>query len=281
MPLTEQDYWWAVDACLAGLAELGDAVKGVVLWGSLARGETVPGRSDLLDVVVVLRRGALEGPEEHRRVLETLADACAAAATGRAPLSHPFSVFREEEIGDLDNLLDQLGQLATTQPAYDLESLYLPTLASGRSSRVIAGEDVRPAMACDAGAQAVARCAFFAMRRRFLHPLAGYLEARDLSVEEREMLFQRLVFLRKALPVLACAALGLPFDEAVATAELRQVTGDPGLFDEIAAIRRGERPPGGAEELRGLLLRGFELVEALNERISQEGCWREFFDGVS
>ncbi|HEV2855906.1 MAG TPA: hypothetical protein VHC97_24165 [Thermoanaerobaculia bacterium] len=261
-PLTEQDYWRAVDACLAGLGELGDTVKGVVLWGSLARGETVPGRSDLLDAVVVLRRGALEGPEEHRRVLETLADACAVAARGGAPFSHPFSVFREEEIGDL-------------------ESLYLPTLASGRSSRVIAGEDVRPAMACDAGARAVARCAFFAMRRRFLHPLAGYLEAWDLSAEEREMLFQRLNFLRKALPVLACAALGLPSDEAVATAELRQVAGDPGLFDEFAAIRRGERPLGGAEELRGLLLRGFELVEALNERISQEGCWNEFFESVS
>jgi hypothetical protein len=52
--------------------ELGDLLRPVILTGSLGRGQAVPGKSDLLDAVVVLRRGALDDREAYERGLRAM-----------------------------------------------------------------------------------------------------------------------------------------------------------------------------------------------------------------
>jgi hypothetical protein len=54
-----------------------------------------------------------------------------------------------------------------------------------------------------------------------------------------------------------------------ALADLRQALPDLdfSLFDEIAAIRKGERSIGGSEALQGLLRKAFDLTERIGEGI--------------
>src|SRR5262249_37933945 len=81
--------------------------------------------------------------------------------------------------------------------------------------------------------------------------------------------FDRLVDLSKIFPVSACAALGRPTSQKRALTELRQDLPelDFSPFDEITALRKGERTRGGPEELEGLLRSTFDLTERIEERI--------------
>jgi hypothetical protein len=162
----------------------------------------------------------------------------------------------------------------------DQEGLYFDTLVSPLTSRLTAGVDVRKRMSCDAGALRVARCTMFALRRRFLHPLAAFLHVEDLSPADQETLAARMGMLAKNVPVVLCAALGRSVDDATALGEMRRLLPDFdfGVLDEIVAIRRGERSFSGLGELKDLLRRLFDLLEPLNERILTSGAaaWQDF-----
>ena len=260
MTPTLDDYWRAVDSFVEAMAGLGDDVEGVILWGSLARGQVIPGKSDLLDIVVVFRDHLLDDLDSYRRVVRAMVDGCAEAARGDLPFSHPPEFRDERELPDE-------------------EGLYIRTLASPLTSEILAGVDVRERMSCDAGSLRVARCAMFALRRRFLHPLAAFLHAEDLSPADQQALFTRMGMVSKGMPVLVCAALGRAVDEVTAIAEMRRLLPDVdfGIFDEIVAIRRGERSWGGPGELKSLLRRLFDLLETLHQTVltSGEAAWRD------
>jgi hypothetical protein len=257
MTPTLEEYWRAVDSFVTAMGRLGDDVRGILLWGSLARGDVVPGQSDLLDALVVVRRGLLEQPADFARVVLQILAACAPLTESGLPMAHPPMLYREEELGDFD-------------------PVFGPTLVAPDASRLLAGEDLRPRVRFSDEGQAAARCAFFSMRRRFLDRLAVFLPPLALSEPHQKMLFDRLVDLRRSFPVMACAALGRPVSQTQALADLRQALPDLdfSLFDEIAALRKGERAIGGGiggiggpEALQGLLRQAFDLAERLEERI--------------
>jgi predicted nucleotidyltransferase len=249
-----EDYWRVLDSFVDTMSGLGEDLVSILLWGSLARGEAVAGKSDVLDLVIVVRRGLLEEREGFQRVVERIVAACEPVERSGLPYSHPPFLYAEEELGNL-------------------EDLYRLTLVSPQSSRVLFGDDVRPAVPCVAEARLVASCAFFAMQRRFVHPFTIFLHAATLSDREQAALATLLGQIRSNLPVLACAALGRPSNQADALADLRQALPefDFSVFDEVAALRRGERPPGGPEDLQDLLRRTFEVAEALGELIQASG----------
>jgi hypothetical protein len=146
--------------------------------------------------------------------------------------------------------------------------------ASAAMSRIVAGEDVRPRIAGGEGAAAVARCVLFALRQRFVFPLSSCLQTEEVAESELSVLFERLVNMAKGFPVLTCLALGPPGSELAAPGELRRALPDVdfGILDEIAAIRRGDLPLGGAEGARTLLQRMLELDERINDRVLARGA---------
>jgi hypothetical protein len=250
MTLTLEDYWRAVDSFVAAMGRLGDDVRGILLWGSLARDEVVPGQSDLLDALVVVRRGLLEEPAEFNRVVQQILAACAPLAESGIPFEHPPNLFQEEELGDFN-------------------IVFGPTLVSPDSSRLLMGEDLRPLVHWSDEGQVVARCAFFSIKRRFMDRLSVFLPPLRLSAQQQSLLFDRLVDLSKTFPVIACAALGRPASQKHALTELRQALPDLdfSLFDKIRALRKGERSLGRPEEQQGLLRSVFDLTERIEERI--------------
>jgi hypothetical protein len=261
MTPTLEDYWWAVDSFATAMGRLGDDLRGILLWGSLARGEVVPGQSDLLDALVVVRRGRLKEPADFARFVQQILAACAPLAESGLPFEHPPNFFREEELGDFG-------------------AVFGPTLVAPDSSRLLVGEDLRPLVRWSDEGQATARCALFSVTRRFLHRLAVFLPPVRLSQEHQKFLFDRLVELRKNLPAMACVALGRPASQMHALADLRQALPDLdfSLFNEIAAIRKGERSSG-PEVLQGLLRKALDLTERVEERIlaSATARWSDLF----
>ena len=221
----------------------------------LVRGDAIPGQSDVLDVVVVVRRGLLAEREGFQRVLQRIAAACAPVAKSGLPYAHPPFLYAEDELADVADL-------------------YRGTLVSPNSSRVLFGRDVRPEVLSIPEAQAVARCAYFALQRRYLHPFTAFLRPSPLSAPEMGMLWHILAQMRSNLPMVVCAALGRPSNQADALADLRQALPDLdlGIFDEIAEIRRGERSRGDCEDLKRLFRRMFEAGERIGERILAGGA---------
>jgi len=244
-----EDYWRAVDSFVTTMGRLGDDLRGILLWGSLARGEVIPGKSDLLDALVVVRR-LLEDPAHFDRIVEQILAACAPLAESGLPFAHPPNLYQEEELGDFD-------------------VTFGPTLVSPDSSRLLVGEDLRPLVHSNDDGQVMARCAFFSLKRRFMDRLSVFLPPLRLSEQHQSLLFDRLVDLRKSFPTRVCAALGRPASQMHALATLRQALPDLdfSLFDEVAAIRKGERPLGRPEELQDLLRKAFDLMERIEERI--------------
>jgi hypothetical protein len=256
-----EDYRRVVDAFAARMEEeLGDDLRSIILTGSMGRNQVVPGKSDLLDAVVVLRRGTLEDRERHERSLRAIVDSCQLVASSGLPFGHPCFFWEEGELADQDGLF----MLGTVSP---------------RSSRILAGVDVRPELSPGADAEAAARCVFFALSQRFMYPLSVFLDVPELPESQQATLFQRLVNMSKGLPLLVCAALGSPAEEALAPGKVRQILPDVdfGVLDEILAIRRGERPLPGMEGLRSLLRRALELGERIQDEVLASGTspWRD------
>jgi hypothetical protein len=260
MTPTLEDYWRAVDSFVAAMGRLGDDVRGILLWGSLAGGEVVLGQSDLLDAVVVVRRGLLEEPADFDRVVQQILAACAPLAESGLPFAHPPILYREEDLGDFD-------------------AVFGPTLVAPDSSRLLLGEDLRPLVHWSDEAQAVARCAFFSRKRQFMDRLAAFLPPLRLSEQQQKILFHLLVDLCKNFPGIACAALGRPASRLHALTVLREALSDLdfSLFDEVAALRKDERSIRGQEALQGLLRKVFDLAERIEERIlaSERARWSD------
>lgn len=70
--ITVQDYEDAADRYVAALGELEPAIRSVVLYASLARGDIRPGQSDMIDARVVVTKETLDRESEHRKLMETI-----------------------------------------------------------------------------------------------------------------------------------------------------------------------------------------------------------------
>jgi hypothetical protein len=250
--ITEEDYRRALAGFVADMEGLGPDVICVLLYGSLARGDIRPGRSDLLDGVVVLADGVMEERERLGRVLLAMVESCRKLASVGVPFQ-PFHYCSAGELG--------------LTPA-----MFAPIWASRRSSKVLLGDDCRGRMTPTAGSLAAARNAFFRARRA-AQALSRFSTPSQLSERERRSLEERLIAFRKNILQAALMAAGeLTAPEDVMARMKEAVPGvDLSVIDGIDALRSSPSGAVAAETLAALAGALVHLVEELNRAVLASG----------
>jgi len=248
MNVTVEDYQHALEGFLEDMRRLGDSVVSVLLYGSLARGDIRPGQSDLMDAYVFLKEEVFEDKDDFLRAIEVMVNACKKLSRSGLPFHHPFHYYSMDEIKRL--------------PA-----VFLPTLRSNRSSRVILGEDIRNQMGASHAGQLVACASFFEVRRLFCLPLSRYLHKIPLTEQDRGEISAGLTYIRKYIPLSACFALGVHVEESEAIAVLSRIVDvNVDVIEQIKSFQRSmDRKPD--EEIREILRKALEFVEMLHREI--------------
>ena len=247
--LTLVDYEQAIDGFAARLAELGDDVLSVFLFGSMARGEAVAGYSDL-DFWIFLDTAVFHDETRFKTALQTIIDAHHQLDGRGIPVSNA-------------------GCYASQANITRLPAMLLPNLQSETASRVILGQNIRQQMqTTPESRQFNGAATFFEMRRHFYHPLAQYLDRPIVDEVARWSIFGGLQTI-KYLPEAVCAALDLWPGEHGAIEALAELWPDED-WDTVARVKSFCAQHGPAADKTQLLanLRQMMLfIERLNDKL--------------
>lgn len=181
MPATRDDYRRAVDAFLEDLSGLGDDVVSVLLYGSLARGDSRPGMSDVLDACVFLSAEVFGDRARFIGALEVMVRSCERLRSTGIPF-HPYHYFGVHE-------------LRCTA------AVFLPLWQSDDASKLLAGRDLRPHIGSTRPSFEAAATSFFEARRAG-HRLSRYLLKPELTAEDAKEMVSGLKYLKVWVPVL-------------------------------------------------------------------------------
>lgn len=248
MSATIEDYDKAIAAFGDDMAGLGDDVVSVLLYGSAARRDIIPGKSDLMDAYVFLRPEVFEDRDRFVSALQTMVDSCRRIASFGIPF-HPFHYFSFDEIGSC--------------PA-----LYNPTWNSGNGSKVIAGLDVRAQISCTEASRMVAESSFFEARRNMGHTLAIYLNKPDWTAQDKQDVGRSLASLKKHILIMAATTLGRPADAVQAADELAEAFPDldMSVLNEVTALQT-EIGSTSVAEFKRVIRKCLVFVETVHDRI--------------
>ena len=248
MSVTLEDYDRAIATFRDDMAGMSDNVVSVLLYGSVARRDIVPGKSDLMDAYVVLRSEVFDDRGRFVSALQTMVDSCRHIARFGIPF-HPFHYFSIDEIGCC--------------PA-----LYVPFWNSENGSKVIAGLDVRTQINCTERSRMVAEISFFEARRNMGHTLAIYLNKPDWTAEDKQDVVRSLGSLKKHILLMAAATLGHHSDSTQAPDEVAQALPglDTSVVNEIAALQT-EFVSVSVVELKRVIRKTLIFVETVHDRI--------------
>lgn len=245
MNATVKDYQLVLDRFLEDVRSIGDNVTSLILFGSVARGDVLPGLSDMMDAYVFLRHEVFEDKARFFEALEVLSKAFDRIAEKAPGPFHPFFYWGEKD---------------PVPAAFNCEIT--------KVSKVLLGDDIRNRIESTAASRLTARTAFFEMRR-LGSPLMVYLHKKELTAEDCETIFKLLVTIKRDMPISACMTLNIWVGQPEAVRELEKAL--PGLdtkvVERIAALQRQPQPTDNPEELRSLLKQGMAFVESLNDRI--------------
>lgn len=248
--LTLADYEQAIDAFAAQLADLGDDVISVFLFGSMARGEAVAGYSDL-DFWIFLETAVFHDQPRFKNALKAIIDAHHQLAERGIPVSNA-------------------GCYASRANIQNLPAMLLPNLQTDSACRLVLGQDIRPKMQTTPESRHFNGAAtFFEMRRIFYHPLAQYLDHSALDETARWAIFAGLQYI-KYLPEAVCAALDVWPGEHGTTAALaeRWPDEDWGIVARIKVFCAQHGPLADEALLRAKLHETLLFVERLNEKLT-------------
>jgi hypothetical protein len=188
MQLTLADYEQAVADFSAALAPPAADIVAGYLFGSLVRGDAVPGYSDL-DFWLFLHDETLTDQHRFTQFLDQLTTATQAIRARGIPVYNACCY------------------LAASK-ADQLPAMLAPNLADDAESRCIAGTDLRQSMAPSPCSQEINRRAlFWEMRRRLYLPLFAFLDRHPFDKKAEKQIWQGLHYF-KYLPETICAALG-------------------------------------------------------------------------
>jgi len=242
------EYKRAVDDFLRDLRQLGEDVVSVILYGSIARGQIVRGRSDLLDGYVFLRDQVFEEKARFLRALGVMVESCQTLCQTGIRF-HPYHYFARSE--------------ASLSPA-----MYLAHWQSNQTSAVLMGADIRAQIRSTERSRATAATSFFEARRTMAHPLAAYLNLQDWSADDQHKIVHRLTSLKKHICEMACITLEIPKAASQAVVALEQVL--PLDFSVLQRIESFSHASGSLEtrtSLRETLRDMLSFVEDLHDRI--------------
>ena len=216
MSITLEDYDALLSAFMKGIEGISDDVAGVMMFGSMARGEVKPGISDAMDAFINIKAEVFEERERYINVLDRLAGLSATLEQFGIEY-YPFFWWND----------------ADSFPA-----LFLPPCLSDKFSKHLYGTDFRKSGRPSEASRACARTAFFEMRRRALEA-HYFLVKPELSQAERHHLAHTLSNARKYLPFVACAAIDIWDDESILVDKLKEVfpASDFGVLQRIAHLR--------------------------------------------
>ncbi len=122
------------------------SLRSVMLYGSMARGEVVPGHSDL-DFWVFVRHESFADESRFSELLRRLTQAAQILADSGLPVIHAFCYYSDDELDWLPQAL-------------------VPNLANDASSRVIVGDEIRAELSSTTASRALYRQSYFGEMRR-------------------------------------------------------------------------------------------------------------------
>jgi len=175
---------------------LGDGVLSVLLFGSLAKGEGRPGRSDIMDAIIVLKDDLLANEEDYYRLVLSFISCCRLLKNTQLPF-HPFHYYGKEEAMRL----------------YPIRMI--PQWAFAGQTQKLLGDDLRDLIGAEARIYAANNMAYYA-ERVYTQELVSFLLTPDLD-RKRIISAQKCIkrFVR-FIPRMACSLLGHEVPEQAA-----------------------------------------------------------------
>lgn len=228
------------------LSAAGADVVSVLLYGSMARGDVRPGKSDVLDAFVFLGPETFADRERFATTLQTMVDACERLSRSGLPF-HPFLYWGVDE---------------------PIPAVILSACKEENLSRIVTGEDIREGISATPASRAAAQTAFFEARR-LGYPLMSLAQQSSLDKHEVAAAARGLAEIHKYVTLLACLALGVDASTPHAVQRLNETV--PGVRMDVLAELEGlrDRDPDelDGKQLLELLRRALAWVEEINDEI--------------
>lgn len=249
MTITVADYERAFDRLVDDMEALGDEVVSVVRFGSAARGEISPGKSDIVDAYVFLRPDVFDTQDRYTRVLHSFVETCQWLSATGIPYHHAFHYHGLDEAGNL--------------PAG-----YIGAATGDESSDIIFGEDIRQRLGSSLAGREVMKTGFFTIAALLLRH-AHLLDQETLDEQEARSTASSMTAWCKHLAQLACLALGheLAGQEALRYLASELPQADLGVLEEVRTLRDRVDPAREPEQVRDLLRQVLALVDVLHDAI--------------
>jgi hypothetical protein len=180
-----------------------DHVCSLILYGSAVKGGIRPGRSDLLDAVIVFSPRFVENEMDFYRTMDSMVDVCTRVAASGVPF-HPFHYF-----------ILHCGTWSAIR-------LYSPAWTSDRYSNIARGVDVRPLLHSADKDLAFMGGWYFLTHRTFQRRALLAMTALD-SPENRRRATALLREYSRNIAQFACFAGKSPVDRAEARIEITRL----------------------------------------------------------
>ncbi|MCP5095967.1 MAG: nucleotidyltransferase domain-containing protein [Chloroflexi bacterium] len=247
--LTVKAYEEALDAFTNTISGLDENGRSVLLYGSMARKEIIPGHSDL-DFWVFLQQDAFADRDRFSQAFGTMVAAGKQLLHSGLPVIHAFCYYNEDELDWLPKAL-------------------VPNLQNEKSSRIIWGDDVRAQMSSTPASREFYRTAYFQeMRRQVFLPMIPFIFQDELNEKLCQMIVGGLKYV-KYIPEAACAAFDEWPGEIAAVSRLGELLPhlDMELVRRVELFRTGTAPTAVSTTVQQFLKESLEFVEAVHESL--------------
>mgnify|MGYP001378772419 CR=1 FL=1 len=221
-------------------------VAAVYLYGSMARGEIIPGQSDI-DFWVFVHDEAFGNEADFDRMMNGLVEAGERLAQHNIPDFHAFCYYALSETNWLPAGL-------------------VPNLQSDASSKLILGKDVRSQMNSTDASRHTHKASYFADMRQYMFlPLTPYLQLDTFNEKVTRHVLGALKYV-KYVAEAACAAMSAYPGEVGAIDKLNELLPpvDTAVIKEIESFRIHFTPERDQESLKTMLIKALTFVETVH-----------------
>ncbi len=221
-------------------------VASVYLYGSMARGEIIPGKSDV-DFWVFVKDDAFESKEAFTELMAGLVQAGESLAQSGIPDFHAFCYYAVSE-------------------ANWLPACLVPNLKSDASSKLMLGSDIRPSMNSTKASRYAHKTSYFAtMRQLIFLPLTPYLKMDIFNEKMTQHILGALKYV-KYVAEAACAALSVYPGELAAIDKLGELLPEveTAVIKEIESFRVHYITERDQQALKPMLVKALNFVETVH-----------------